>query len=147
MANSVLKIPWGSFWPLGNIVVAASGTPVGIMSLVDPASVNDPNTPTAPTAAEFTVRAQQIVFQGFKQTGGAAPMIPNTGNVYILKRGAAGGGSGDKNDAGILIGILLPGGSYEFASAPVNRNVFSPYDIILDADNDGDAAIVTLISQ
>jgi hypothetical protein len=143
MANVPLKIPQGPFWPLGDIIVVTPGAPVNIMSLVDPSLVNDPNAATSATAAEYTVRAQQIVFQGFKQTAGAAPMIPNVGNVYILKRG----GTASKDNAGSLIGILLPGGEYEFASAPLNKNVFTPYDIVIDADNAGDAAIVTLVIQ
>jgi len=144
MANSVLVIPQGPLWPAGNIVVTTGGVPVGIMSLVDPNGDNDPNTPTDPNSNEYTVRCQQIVFQGFKQTGGVAPMVPNMGNVYILKRGS---GSVNRDDAGSLIGILLPGGAFVLASAPLNRNVFSPYDIIIDADNDGDSANVLLIIQ
>jgi len=144
MANSVLVIPAGPLWPLGSIVVSTGGVPVGIMSVVDPNGDNDPNTPTTAESDDYTRRCQQIVFQGFKQTGGAAPMVPNAGNVYILKRGS---GSVNRDDAGSLIGILLPGGAFVLASAPLNRNVFSPYDILVDADNNGDSASVLLIIQ
>ena len=142
MANSVLVIPQGPLWPIGLIVVASGGSPVGIMSLVDPNGDNDPNTPTSPTTDEYTRRCQQVLLQGFKQTGGAAPMVPNTGNVYILKRST----TASRDDAGSLLGILLPGGAFDVSTATLDRT-FSPYDIVLDADNDGDSAIVSLVIQ
>ena len=73
MANptSVQIDPQGPDWPLGFIKVVTPGTPVGIMSVVDPPpALNDPSvaTPTsfaAGPSAEYTARAQHIVFQGF----------------------------------------------------------------------------------
>jgi hypothetical protein len=64
VANSVCKDKQGPVWPLGNIIVAAAGTPVNIMSLVDASNVNQPETPTPGTAGadEYTSRAQQIIF-------------------------------------------------------------------------------------
>lgn len=147
MANSVLKDRHGPDWPLGAIVVATPGTPVGIMSLVDPTGVNDPAAPTPGTAGadEYTPRCNQIVFQGFKtNTNG---MQVNTGNVYIVRYAARGAGAGNRNDTGTMVGIIPSGGSFILAAAPLNRDVFSPYRYYIDADNAGDSALVTLIIQ
>lgn len=150
MANTVEKNRQGPIWVLGNIANVTPGTPVNIMSLVDPGLVNDPNALTTATANEYTVRAYEIIFQA--QKAGATGTVLNTGNIYILKRGA-GAGSGNRNDYGILIATIPQGAAgiyppvFRLTSAPVNRNSFNPYDILIDADTALDGCQVTLVIQ
>jgi len=146
MANSVYLDKQGTDWPLGFIKVVTPGVPVELMSLVDSAGVNDPNAATSATSDEYTVRCQQIIFQGFKP-GGSGGMVNNAGNVYIVRDDGAGGGSGNRTDTGAIVLVLTPGTTITLASAPLNRNVFSPYRYSIDADNANDGALVTLIIQ
>jgi len=92
--QSVQKDFSGPDWPLGLIAVATAGTPVGIMSLVDSANVNDPATITPGTsgANEYTQRCNQIVFYGVK-AGASHGLQPNTGNVYVMRKGVQGAGN------------------------------------------------------
>lgn len=147
MADSVQKDRGGSDWPLGVIVVATPGTPVGIMILVDPNSYNAPETavPQVPAlpSNEYTVVAQQIMFQAFKKDSHGLTM--NTGNIYVVRRGA--GGAGNRDDYGSIVAVISPGETFFLASAPLNLNVLSPYRYFIDADNASDAALVTLIIQ
>ena len=144
MTNSVRQDRHGPTWPLGLIVNATPGTPVGIMSLVDSSGVNDPNTITTSTAAEFTVRAQQIVFVGMK-AGTTHGLQNNSGNIYIIQRG--GTGSANRDDTGTIVLVVPTGATAVLASAPLNRNVFCPYEYQIDSDNVGDSCLVTLIIQ
>jgi hypothetical protein len=143
---SVQKDPQGPDWPLGLIVVASAGTPVGIMSLVDPTNVGSPATATPGTsgAPEYTPRAQQIIFQGVK-AGASNGLQNNTGNIYICRKGV--GGAGNHNDYGSIVATLAAGQTLVLGSAPLNRNVYSPYRYYIDADNSGDSCLVTLIMQ
>ncbi len=134
---SVLYDRQGPDWPLGSIVVAAPGTPVGIMSLMDPVDAGDPSTPTAAGVPEYTVRCQQIMFQAVKaDTHG---LVNNTGNIYIVRKG------GNRDDPGAIVAMLQPGQTLFLSSAPAVRDVFSPYRYFIDADNAADAAQVTLL--
>jgi hypothetical protein len=150
---TVLRDRQGPDWPLGLIAVATPGTPVGIMSLVDAASSDDPSTPT-PTAPgppspapgknasnEYTNTCQQIIFQGYKAGSGTVAAM-NSGLVYIIRKGSAAA-----TDTGTIVKILQPGETWVLASAATNLNVFSPYRYLLDADNAGDGALVTLLIQ
>jgi|ERR1700733_570454 len=158
MANSVLQDRQGPDWPLGLIACATPGTPVGIMSLVDPSSYNAPETASSSSAsgqaqgAEYTVTAYQIIFQPCR-AGASHGLATPTGNVYICRKGAA--GSGNRDDPGVIIAALslLPGSTaalapaFTLTSAARNRDSFSPYRYYIDADNAGDGCIVTLIIQ
>jgi len=118
-----------------------------MMINVDPGLVNDPNkaaSPAAPTAAEYTVRAQQIVIQGMKVSGSG--LATNTGNIYICAPGV-GAGTGNRSDTGCIVLVIPANQTGVIASAPLNRNVFDPYRLFVDADNAGDSAIITLIIQ
>lgn len=147
---SVHKDKQGPVWPLGNIVNVTPGVPVSIMSLVDSASVNAPETPTPGTsgADEYTVRAYAIMFQACK-AGASHGTAVNTGNIYIVRKGA--GGSGNRDDIGSIIATIPAGTSGVFPpafwlnAAPLNRNVFSPYEFFIDADTAGDGCQVTLL--
>jgi hypothetical protein len=145
MANSIRKDKQGPLWPLGSIIVVTPGTPVRLTSVVDPSNVNAPESATSATSDEYTVRANQIVIQGMKSNAGTG-MVNNTGNIYILLKGV-GAGTGNRTDTGVLVLTVPTGQTAVIAAAPMNRNVFSPYELWVDADNGGDAAQVTLIIQ
>lgn len=146
MADSVHKDKFGPEFPLGLIVVAAAGTPVSIMSRVDPTGVNDPSSPSPGTVAadEYTVSFQQILFQAVKAGAGPPSLAVNTGNVYILRKGAA-GGTGNATDKGTIIKMLIPGESYAYPPAPsaMGKNQFNGYRYFIDADTTADACLVT----
>jgi hypothetical protein len=145
MANSVHQDKQGPVWPLGNIAVPTPGTPVRITNLVDSGNVNAPESTTSSTSDEYTVRAQQIIFQAYK--AGAAPPRSgaNTGNIYIVKKPLA--GAGGVGDIGTVIATLAPGQTFILGSAALNRNVYSPYEFYIDADTALDGCQVTLIIQ
>lgn len=147
MANSIQIDPQGPDWPIGFIKVVTPGTPVGLMSVVDPNGVNDPSTATPGTsgAAEYTIRAQQIMIQALKP-GASHGTTFNTGNVYIMRKGA-GSGLGNRDDTGSIVATLNPGQTFFMSSAALNHNVWSPYRYSVDADNANDGVFVTLIMQ
>ena len=151
MALSVQKDIQGPLWPIGLITVAASGTPVNLMSVVDtglniwnPATATPPNTGTiTESLPEYPLAAQQLLIFACKSV---APFVANTGTTYIVEKGA-GGGSGNKTDSGSIIAIISSSGSIVLGSAASNRNVFNPYNLYVDADNSGDGVLVTLVIQ
>lgn len=142
MANTVLQDRQGPDWPLGFVKVAAAGTPVDIMANVDSSNNNAPQTPTGTNVAEYTQRFQQILFQGVKP-GASHGMQNNSGNVYILRTNAAGAGSGNRDDTGVMVAVLAPGQTLFLASSPQVNDVFGPYRYSIDADNNNDGALVT----
>jgi hypothetical protein len=147
MANSVFRDKQGPDFPLGLIVVPTPGTPAELMSLVDATDANEPESATSTTSDEYTIRAQQIIFQAYK-AGAAHGLVPNTGNIYIVREaGTAGGGSANRDDYGAIVAVLTPGQTFTLGSAALNRNVYSPYRYRIDADNAGDSCNVTLIIQ
>lgn len=137
----------GPDWPLGAIAVPVPGTPVSIMSLVDATNVNAPETapssttPGTATGDEYTASCQQIMFQGFKSNAGTG-MVSNVGNIYIMRKGP---GTSNRTDFGAMVAVLPPGQTLFIASAPRNRDQFSPYRYYVDADNANDAVLVTLL--
>ncbi len=141
MPDSVMKDRYGPDWPLGLIVVAAAGTPVGIMSLVDPTGLNAPNAGTgAVVAAEYSPNVKQLMFQGFKDA--ASGLQINTGNIYVMR--VPNVGMGDKDDHGATVMVVGPGQTmFIGVSAAGDTSAFSPYRYLLDADNNGDSALVT----
>jgi hypothetical protein len=147
MANSVEINRNGPLWPLGIIVVPTPGTPVSLMSLVDPSSLQAPETPTTygGQVQEYTVRCQQIIFQGVKAGAGPPRVTNNSGNVYVVLKPTA--GAGGVADVGNIVVFITPGQTFILASAALNMDVFSPYEIFLDADTANDGALVSLIIQ
>ena len=155
MANSVMLDWQGPDWPLGNIVVVTPGTPVRITSLVDPNNYNAPETALQPSTGsniqtggqqEYTALAQQIMFQAVK-AGASHGLQNNAGNIYIVRYGSRTVGSGNRDDLGVIVCALAPGQTFFLASAPRNRDTFSPYRYYIDADNSNDGCQVTLIIQ
>lgn len=150
MPNSIQLDRQGPDWPLGLITVATSGTPVGIMSVVDPTGTAQPHTatPSVPPGTyealpEYTVAAQQIIFQAVKSTG---PVVANTGAIYVVRQ-KVGSGTGNKADTGSIVAIIQPGGTFILGSSAQVVNVFSPYRYSIDADTNGDGCLVTLLIQ
>lgn len=146
MANSVHLDRFGGDWPLGYINVAASGTPARLMANVDAAGVNDPSTPTPGTsgADEYTVNAQQIIFQGFHPSAGK--MVANTGNVYLIRK-PVGAGTGNLTDTGVIVAVIAPGATFVLGSSAMVKNVFNPYRYLVDVDISGEGVQATLIIQ
>lgn len=149
MPNSVQQDKFGPDWPLGLIVVAAAGTPVAITSLIDPSGVNNPNTPTPGTsgADEYTENAQQILFQAFKAGAGPPALIPNIGNIYIVRKPTGGNSGTPSTDKGVIVATLTPGQTFTLSSSAMTKNVFNLYRYLIDADNNGDSCLVTAVMQ
>jgi hypothetical protein len=145
MANSVYKGYQGTWWPLGVIVVATPGTLVNVMVNVDPSNVDAPESATSATSREYTVTCQEIFFQGYH--AGAAPpaLAVNTGNINIKTKPLA--GAGGVGDTGCIVLIIPSGQSATLTAAALNRNVFSPYEIYVDADTAADGVLATLKGQ
>ena len=143
MANSLLKIPAGPIWPLGCILVATPGTPVNIMSLVDPNNYNAPETIAnfAGQGAEYSPRFNQATFQGYK-SGGATRLANNTGNIYLVMKPLA--SAGGITDVGNIIEVIQTAQTFTLVSSALNRNDYGPYQLYIDADNAGDGCLVSL---
>lgn len=139
MANSVHRDINGPDWPLGLITVAAPGTPVGIMSVLDAAAGSE--TSASVFDPEFTPRCQQLIFQAVKSVG---PVVANTGAVYILRK-PAGGGTGNRTDSGTIVKILAVGETFVLADPALTGNALSMYRYLIDADNAADSCLVTAI--
>jgi hypothetical protein len=154
MAQSVYTGYNAPFSPLGLIQVPTPGTPVRFTALIDSATNNAPETGTPAASAnntgkavpsnEYTVRCQQILVQGFTSNGGNG-LKNNTGNVYVMLKGNT--GPGNRTDFGAMVLCIQPGLTGALASAPMNVDVFNPYQLYLDADNANDGALITLIVQ
>lgn len=142
--QSVQKDRQGPDWPLGAIVVATPGTPINIMSLVDPSNFQAPGSAATYSAtnqvAEYTERCQQIVFDALHPT--THGMVANTGNIYICRKGVQ--GAGNRDDYGSIVKVLQPGDSFFLGSSALVKDAFSPYRYYIDADNASDGALVTL---
>ena len=146
MALSVQQQRTGPDWPLGYINVANNGTPVNIMSLVDPNNNNHPNTASNSNTSEYTPRAKQIQFIGMHPGANNNGMVPNTGYVYVVCPAQA-NGLGNRSDPGAIVTVIPPGGgTYPLPiSLGDSDTQFSPYRYSLDADVNGEGALVTLV--
>src|ERR1700761_2790608 len=138
MANSLFNTKQNFLWPLGNIVVPTPGTPVRIMSLVDPTNKWAPETPTSAANPDgFTVRFQQIFFQALKAGLGPPRLTNNSGSIYVVLLPLV--ANGVSVDLGNVIKTLVPGETWYFSTSALDRNAFGPYQLYIDADtaNDG----------
>jgi hypothetical protein len=152
MPLSILQQPSAVEWPLGFVAVANNGTPVNIMSRVDANSTNAPGQPVAPgtvARAEYTPTCHKIFFQGYKPGNNNNGMIPNTGNVYILRslgpNNQNAGGPMNRTDSGAMVYVLPPGGFATLPADEADHGTISPYAYTLDADVDGEGALTTLV--
>ncbi len=146
MALSVERFYTGPVWPLGVVTVANNGTKVNIMTNVDANNVNNPNTVTSNNTAlqtEYTRACRAITFQGYHANNNNDGLIVNTGNVYILVA-PAGSGNGNRIDSGAMIKVLPAGADFTLSAITPGVDMFSPYQVWLDCDTDGDGALVTL---
>lgn len=146
MPLSVQRSYTAAVWPIGYVNVPAAGTPVNIMSRIDANNVNAPGNPSNNTTVgtEYTRACRAIAFQGYQPGANNNGMIPNNGNVYIMVA-AAGNGSGNRTDSGSIIKVLPPGGDFVLSAiTPGWNDMFSPYSIFLDADNNNDGASVVI---
>jgi hypothetical protein len=161
MAVSVVKAFYGPLWPLGIIVVGTSGTPVGIMSLVDAGSYNAPETastaggldPYPQLQAEYAnCAAYDVIITPMKSVG---PVVANTGSIYVVMYPLrTGSGAGNKTDSGAIV-LTIPPINFASTGAPQPYHLstcisgfqskFNPYNLYLDADNSADGALVTLM--
>lgn len=146
MALSVQQQRTGPDWALGYINVANNGTPVNIMSLVDPNNYNAPNSASNVNTSEYTPRTKQIQFIGMHPGNNNNGMVPNTGYVYVLCP-AQGNGTGNRSDSGSIVTVIPPGGgTYPLPiSLGDSDTQFSPYRYSLDADVNGEGCLVTLV--
>jgi hypothetical protein len=126
---------YGPDWPLGLI----SGPVIPIMGNVDPGLVNAPeNSNRTGATLEFTPTCYGIVFEGFKVHPVTKLIVPNVGNVYVVRKG------GSKADPGTIVLVVKSGETRQLNAPPVNNNSLNPYRYYIDIDVDGDGAIVTL---
>lgn len=140
MSQSVMTDPVGPDWPLGLIVVVTPGTPVALMSLVDPTNANSPFRAAGGTAPRMTTSFQQMSLQGLR-AGASHGLRDNTGNVYLIRK--IGTGSKDYDDYGGIVVCVKPGQTIFLASGAHNNNVYSPYRYWVDGDNASDGLLVT----
>lgn len=150
MPLSIQQQRTGPDWALGYINVANNGnvSNTNIMSLVDPTGLNSPNRPSnyANPGSEYTTRCKQILFMGYHPGANNNGMIPNTGYIYVMVP-AQGNGTGNRSDSGSIVLIIPPGGgTYPLPQSLADPDTqFSPYRYSLDADVDGEGALVTLV--
>jgi len=146
MALSSYKKYQGVVQPLGFVSVATAGTPVCIMANVD---ANNNGSPSATTTyggviPESAQVCRAVTLQGYKPGAANNGMIINTGNVYVMLA-AANNGSGNRTDSGAMVKVLYPGADYTIGGTAYSDTLFSPYQIFLDSDVNGEGALTTLL--
>jgi hypothetical protein len=149
MANSVQKVRGLPICSLGFVQVATPGTVVPLSVNIDANNTNSPSTATGPVSSfpgpgqEYTPAFRGFHLQGFQPYTGnnnSAPRWqPNAGNVYLLM--AAAGGSGNRSDAGCVLGIITPGADFWWPPEGAALQMFSPYFLYLDSDSANDGAL------
>lgn len=145
MALSVIQQRGGPEWPLGAIVVPSNGTPVNIMHLVDANNVNSPNSPSNNLTSEYTTTGRSLWFAGFHPGANNNGLVINSGNVYVLVPPPANQGPGNRSDSGCIVMVVQPGQTAPLPQSLASDVRFSPYRYSIDADIDGDGALVTLV--
>lgn len=148
MALSIFGIQSGVEWPLGFVGVSSNGTPVNIMSRVDPSNNNAPGTFGA-NSAQYTPTCHKIFFQGYKPGSNNNGMVINTGTIYILRALGPGngnaGGPQNRTDSGAMVLVVPPGATGVIPADESDRAAISPYLYTIDADVDGEGGLVTLV--
>jgi hypothetical protein len=142
MALSVQKGYTAPVWAAGYINVDTAGAPVNVMKNIDSANTNNPNTVSGNNATEYTRACRAIAFQGYKPGANNNGMVVNSGYVYILC--APAGGTGNRADSGSIMKVLPPGGDYVLQAITPGADMFSPYQVWIDCDNNNDGALVTI---
>lgn len=149
MALTVVSLRTGPIWPLGFIAVANNGTPAGLMTNVDANNTMAPLFSPSPgnPGAEYTPRFRSIWFQGVKPGSNNNGLVNNAGRVYINYNPLAANNNYNANcnrsDSGSMVGYVDPGGYFNLPlSLGASSLEVSPYSYTLDADNNGDGALV-----
>lgn len=146
MALSVQKSGGGPVWPLGCIIVATPGTPICVMSLIDPNNLNAPGAqvsgPFPASAKEWTYNFRGIGIQGYHAAANNNGMVANNGQVYLLSPPSNNGGPGNRSDSGSMIKIIGPGVDFFYPSPSPGVDFISPYNLFIDADTAGDGALI-----
>lgn len=151
MANniSVFLDFFGVDWPLGFVQVPIAGTPVNLMNNVDPTRLWRPSTVANSSTGDWTVTCHKILIQGYQPGANNNGMIPNSGNVYILRSLGPGnsnsGGPGNRADSGAMVFILPPAGQVVLPADEWQGPTISPYRYTIDVDNNNDGGLVTLL--
>lgn len=148
-----MQDPQGVDWPLGFISPAAVGSPVNLMSLVDPGNNNAPGTPTGPgfpnNRAEYSPTCHKIFVQAIVPANNGGWQL-SQGNIYVLRALGPGnqnsGGPGNRSDTGALVTCLFPGGFFYLPAQEYDGPTISPYRYTIDVDVLGDGASVTMIN-
>jgi len=145
MALSVQINRTGPLWPLGYINVANAGVPsANLASLVDANGTSAPNFSPSPgnPGSEYTPRFKSLWLYGFHPGANNNGMVPNNGYVYV-NWNPSGNANLNRSDSGSMVGILSPGGELSIPQslASIGMQV-SPYSFTLDADVNGDGALV-----
>lgn len=122
MANYTM--PYGPYWPLGQITVATPGTPVPMTQNLNAKGLSYTQTGGSEYAAAFN--------QIWVQAGTA-----NTNNIYIVVQG------GNKNDTNSIVFALAPGQYIFIGTSAQDRNTFGLGDFLIDADTANNFAQVT----
>jgi hypothetical protein len=135
----------GPLWPLGYINVANIGTPSNnLASLIDANGTGSPTFSPSPGSPgpEYTPRFKSLWLQGFHPGANNNGMVPNNGNVYV-NWNPSGNANFNRSDPGSMVGIIQPGATFPIPQslAAVGFQV-SPYSFTLDADVNGDGALV-----
>lgn len=149
MALSVVQLRSGPAWPLGFIAVAANGTPAGLMSRVDANNTSSPAYSPGPgnAGSEYTIRFRSLWFYGIKPGSNNNGLVNNTGRVYINYNPLNASNNYNNNcnraDSGSIVGYVDPGSYFVLPQSLGDSNMqVSPYAYTIDADNDGDGAVV-----
>lgn len=116
-----LKVPYGPFWPLGLITVAAVGTPAQLAQNIGTYYTQAGGSEYAAAFNQFYIRAS----------------LTNTGNIYLVAPGQP------ASNTGAILIILAPGEFVFLGSASWNLNVMGLGAFELDADTNGNSAQVT----
>jgi hypothetical protein len=147
-----MQDPQGVDWPLGFIQVVTPGTPVNLMSLVDPGNNNAPGTPTGPglpARAEYTPTCHKIFVQAVVPANNGGMQLTQ-GNVYVLRALGPGnqnsGGPGNRSDPGAMVACLFPGGFFTLPAQEFDGPTISPYRYTIDADVATDGVLAVAIN-
>lgn len=113
----------GGIWPLGEITVAASGTPVGLNTNVGAQSQ---------TGMVRSTRFRQIVVNA---------LPTNTRNLYLVFTGNGSLGA-SKATPNYIIDVIVPGASKAYPPVLIDRSGINIDYLSLDADVNGEGAAV-----
>lgn len=151
MANNISTFLdfFGVDWPLGFVAVAAIGTPVNIMNNVDPTNKWAGGTVANSNTGEYAVTCHKVLIQGYQPGANNNGMVPNSGNVYIMRTlgpsNSNSGGPSNRADSGAMVFVLPPAGQVILPADEFQGPTISPYRYSLDADNNNDGGLVTLL--